>query len=450
MTLGSIPHLAVVVAAVFLVTSEGVASPVTSVWLGGAGVWSDPSKWLAGSGIPNEGYQVLVQNTEDPSRVTVDVVTPALNNLAIASQGHVAIDGGLTAGNIQSFGGLVVNSGGTLNIGADGFVQDGAFAATTVMQGAVVVDSGTWSQGAGSLAVGGTLATPLFHVTGGSVTAGSGGWLAVGSGGYTQDGAVSTRVESGGRLTVDGAYGQGNGSTQVEGLLSASLFHVTGGTVGVGSGGTVLVGGDGYIQGNATTTLSRHGLLVVSGGDFSQEIGTTTHLDGTLTANNLNNSGLVDGSGSLRGNLVNRGTLSPGDGQPGARTPGIFSVSGDYAQSGFLDIDIAGEGANDLLRIGGTASFDGTLDIALDAGFVPSDGARFMIATYTASAGTFYNVFGTGLPEGDRWLAIYDPDALYVQFVSVTNSVPEASSGVLLVLGLLASGLASRRGLRRG
>ena len=73
-----------------------------------------------------------------------------------------------------------------------------------------------------------------------------------------------------------------------------------------------------------------------------------------------------------------------------------------------------------------------------------------MIATYTASAGTFYNVFGTGLPEGDRWLAIYDPDALYVQFVSVTNSVPEASSGVLLVLGLLASGLASRRGLRRG
>ena len=56
-------------------------------------------------------------------------------------------------------------------------------------------------------------------------------------------------------------------------------------------------------------------------------------------SHDFQNSGLVQGTGTIQaGNLINTGTVHPGD------SPGILTVAGNYSQmsSGHLDIQIGG------------------------------------------------------------------------------------------------------------
>jgi hypothetical protein len=416
------------------------ADPITSTWAGGSGDWSDPAQWIL-PGVPQAGYQVLINNTSPQSLVTVDIPTAILNNVGIASQASLTLGANLSAGEFTSFGAVTVGSGATLNAGTGGFVQDMATAATTVSAGGSLLDTGTYSQGNGSTLVNGQLTTPLFHVTGGTVTTGTGGILTVGAGGYTQDLAVTTQVNAGGQMNLTGDFSQGNGTTLVDGVLSTPLLHVTGGTVTVGAGGDLSTGSGGYTQGTSgtVTTIAAGGQLNAIDGDYSQEIATSTIVDGTLTANAVNNSGTVSGSGQINGDFNNLGTIAPGDGGVGS-----LDISGNYSQTGFLDIDLDGPDSVTVLNAGGEASLGGTLDVSLLGGFVPTLGETFLVMTYGSVSGSFNDISDSGLPAGEYWGPTYDPNDLFLTVDTGSPSVPEPSSLVLLALGLGALCCSSR------
>jgi len=413
-----------------IAATVAAASPITSTWLGGAGNWVDAARWSAG--IPGAGYQVLVDGGNPASSVvTVNVATPALNNIGLDAGDAIVVQNSLSSGEITSFGGVTVNGGGTLNVGAAGFVQDQATAALTVQTGGSLLDAGAYSQGNGSTLVNGTLSTPLFHVTGGTVTTGNGGFLNIGAGGYTQAGSTVTTIDAGGSMTSTGFVAQGGGDTIVNGTLSSALFHVTGNSVQIGSGGILDAGAGGYTQGTAGsfTSIAAGGELLVGGGDYSQEIGTWTVLDGALTADTISNSGDFSGIGTMTGSLIDLGSITPGDDGLGSMT-----LDGQYDQTGFLYIDISGPNQANRLAITGAATLGGTLSLDLLNGFTPSLGDAYEVLSFGSRTGDFGVFSAPALPPGLAWQETYDANDLYVSVVK--TSVPEPGSVLLLLAGL--------------
>lgn len=415
---------------------------ITSTWNGGTGDWSDPALWTP-SGLPQAGYQVLINNTTPVSVVTVDIDTPVLNNVGVASGGSLILGSDLSASELTSFGAITVGNGATLNAGNGGLVQDTGTAAFTVNSGGILMDSGTYSQGNGATLVNGRMSTTLLHVTGGTVTAGSGGVLSIGAGGYTQDGSVVTTINAQGKLTMTGDFSQGNGSTIVNGALATALMSVTGGSVTVGNGGVLqTTGTSGYAQGVAgtTTTIEAGGLIQNLTGNYSQELGTSTVLNGTISAATVKNSGTLSGDGEIEGALNNLGTLDPDeDGN------GPMHVTGDYLQSGFLLEDLNGPGAPSDLSVGGQASLGGTLDVSFANGVDPFPGETFDIMSYASLTGTFNNLIAPDLPSADIWVLNYGPALLTLSIETAPAEAPEPSVLLLMVGGIGAILLAGRR-----
>ena len=129
---------------------------------------------------------------------------------------------------------------------------------------------------------------------------------------------------------------------------------------------------------------------------------------GTVSINNVLNSaggtldcseGTCAGSGTVGGNLVNQGTVAPGS------SPGILTVDGDYTQgsSGTLAIEIAGlvpGEDHDKLVVTGAANLAGTLDVTLLNGFTPNNGDTFDILDFASVTGDFSTL---NLPASFNW-----------------------------------------------
>jgi len=106
-----------------------------------------------------------------------------------------------------------------------------------------------------------------------------------------------------------------------------------------------------------------------SGGNYNQSDG-SIKVEGALTANggqvNINGGTLLGNGRTATGLVTNGGTISPGD---TAHSAGTLNIVGNYIQtsSGIFQLDIGGLTAGsqfDLLAIMGTATLDGTPDIA--------------------------------------------------------------------------------------
>lgn len=121
-------------------------------------------------------------------------------------------------------------------------------------------------------------------------------------------------------------------------------------------------------------------------------------LDPGTTLNLASGDSLV-GSGTLAADLVNAGTVKPGE------SPGSITVQGDYTQesSGVLEIQLGGTTAGtqyDQLTVTGTATLAGTLNVSLIDGFIPQVGDSFTILPYGTRSGSF---FPLSRPESYRW-----------------------------------------------
>ncbi len=98
----------------------------------------------------------------------------------------------------------------------------------------------------------------------------------------------------------------------------------------------------------------------------------------------INDTGLLTGSGgTIIGNVVNSGTIAPGN------SPGLLTIDGDLTQTaaGRLAFEIAGPQAYDQLVVTGHAALAGTLSLALLDGYAPELGTTFQLFDFSSTAG---------------------------------------------------------------
>ncbi len=138
----------------------------------------------------------------------------------------------------------------------------------------------------------------------------------------------------------------------------ASVFSVNSGNFG----GIIFDNGKG-----GQLVKNSPGLLILTG--QNTYVGNTTvnagnlQVDGRISSNNtiVNLGGTLSGIGTIGGNVLNGGTVSPG------HSVGTLTVKGNYTQTaaGTLIIEVAGskKGQADLLAVGGAANLNGNLRI---------------------------------------------------------------------------------------
>src|SRR5262249_7725391 len=125
--------------------------------------------------------------------------------------------------------------------------------------------------------------------------------------------------------------------------------------------------------------------------------------------------GILQGAGTVTGNVTNGGTVAPG------LSPGILNIAGNYVQTagGTLSIEINGIAVGtqyDQLNVTGTITLAGTL--AVSSGFVSTPGNTFIIGNNNladAVSGTF-----NGFSEGTTFVAA--PNTYQITYAGGTGN----------------------------
>ncbi|MDK3160201.1 autotransporter domain-containing protein [Kamptonema cortianum] len=386
---------------------------------------------VAGSHVLNSGTAIVQNSTISNGVVfTVGNGTDAAlfsglaggtntfnNGVSVAAQGVLTADGTLTSGFIETLANgtvnvngtltgtttLLTNNGtfnasnsftvaglegttGTLNLNGAGVTGIVSITGTSTYNGAIAGAGALTKEGTGVLNLGGnnTFTGPLNIINGGTVNANGGSAIGdtvavtVAAGATLGLGASETigSLEGAGNVTLGGntlTAGGNDASTIFSGVMSGA-----GGYTKAGTGTNTLTGANLH---TGDTTVNG-GLLVINGS-----------VAGDVTVNGL---GTLGGSGTIGGNLLNNGTINPGN------SPGILNITGNFIQGagGTLIIEVAGTtlGQFDRLNITGTATLDGTLQVVPFGGFAGfEDGQSITIITAAGGVtGTFANVIDTG------------------------------------------------------
>ena len=171
-----------------------------------------------------------------------------------------------------------------------------------------------------------------------------------------------------------------------------------------GSAGQLTVAGGGSLT--VAQQLKVNDTLTVSGGSATVGTGAVETNPGTLR---LHADGLLSGTGNVVADVINGGTVGPGN------STGLIQVTGDYEQQGggILNIELAGAADFDVLAISGMATLDGTLDVVLINSFFPTPGETFEIMTFASHSGEFSSATGD--------VGLLDPVTFLLPLYSSTN-----------------------------
>jgi autotransporter-associated beta strand protein len=219
--------------------------------------------------------------------------------------------------------------------------------------------------------------------------------------------------------------GASGGTVNMDVTGTNSIFSLSAPvTVGSNSTATVQIDNNAVATFGYTLTIASGGNLKIlsgarlnvgsldlsSAGSFDMTGGTVNLTGGTLTASTFTvpATGTFKGTGNTTGNVINNGTVAPGD------APGIITVGGNYAQGsgGTLTIGLGGTNPGtqyDQLKVTGTASFAGALNVATLNGFAPRQGNQFQILSFGPETGTFSTISEPMPLAGNAW----DNSALY-------------------------------------
>jgi len=264
-------------------------------------------------------------------------------------------------------------------------------------------------------------------------------------------------VLSNGVYTLDGATLTAAGTSTI---ANAVVLNGTGGVIDT-TGTTTF---SGTISGTGQLWKLGAGEALLTG--VNTYAGNTNVSGGTLTINGsvaspnvtVFNGGTLKGSGRINGNLTGYGTVSPGN------SPGILTVTGNYAENAILDIEVGGTvaGANpagfDQVNVTGafTAAATATLRVTRFNGFDPSRGQSFQAIVAGSYVGAFGvldrntqtsqvlyqtttgKIYGTGLSESQTF-AVYGADvanraaigtALWADGVTTGNVIKNGAGAV--------------------
>lgn len=299
----------------------------------------------------------------------------------------------------------------------------------------------------------GTL-TPTHYFQGAGTTSGTAP-VTITCGGLTYNGTGASTILDAGSVALTGDIAVGQTLNVTGNLTSATAFTnagtinfdttVPGGTIDLGDAaltntGTLTVFGNPGAGIRARTLINSGSLLVNSNllveasgshscnqpcvsnqGDieiasgvtmlvfegFDQTAGTTELNGGTAKLQTAGggsvaiHGGSLGGTGTVQGNLINGGTVSPGL----PATPGTLLANANYTQEagGQLDARVTSS-ANDRLNVAGNATLAGTLAVTT-TGFTPTLGNSYTVLTGTRT-GQFDAVTGAASGPYD---VVYDP-----------------------------------------
>ena len=194
------------------------------------------------------------------------------------------------------------------------------------------------------------------------------------------------------------------------GTLIANSNFIVPGTANINSSGFVVNSAftvNDSVNLNASSAAVVNGLLTSSTVNVNDSSSLTVNNPGTVAANvnvgpsallglfgvikgTVVNAGLFQGTGTVNGNVVNNGIVSPGP------SIGTLTINGNYTQnaSGTLRIEVAGASAGqfDLLAVSGVATIAGKLQLVRVGNFRPQVGDQ--ISFLTAGQGVS-GTFGT-------------------------------------------------------
>jgi uncharacterized protein with beta-barrel porin domain len=201
-----------------------------------------------------------------------------------------------------------------------------------------------------------------------------------------------------------GAFIQGGGSHTVAGTLTLAA--------GAGSSGTYELDGGSLSAGLININTGGHFLR--NGGALNYD---TLNFQGGDYTGDLVNQTRITGTGTINGNLVNAGTVSPG------HSPGALTINGSYTQTatGTYQAEIASATSYDQINVTGnpgTASLNGALAISLLGGYRPLGSQVFSIITATGGVtGTFSSIVNQQIGLTLSWQPRYHPNSvdLWVQ-----------------------------------
>jgi hypothetical protein len=209
------------------------------------------------------------------------------------------------------------------------------------------------------------------------------GWVYQGN--FTNNGTYDLRVDR-----ADAALAGGSFVNAVGGVFTGGTNSSLVGLPFTNAGGTVTVTGTGlrfsqtYTQTAGVTNLDR--------------------ATWTVPMVDLQGGRLV-GGGTIVGNVRNAGEVSVG----GDMAAGQLTIMGNYTQTaaGTLTLEIGGYNPGvgyDLLAVTGSAALDGTLNVSLINGFIPTSGDTFQPLTFNTRNG----VFATANVDSSLMPPVYD------------------------------------------
>jgi fibronectin-binding autotransporter adhesin len=374
------------------------------------------------------------------------------------------VQGGDTGDTLVNGAGHTIEGSGTiqsLSLTNNGTVLGNQSNALTISPGTgnSVTNNGTFQANAGGeLIINAPGTFTNFNTTNGTLTGGtinvfgatSQAIFQFNNGGFAND--VVTNAST---ILLDGAssrfWDQGGTGTNA---LAHFTTNALGGSFTIENGRSLTSGtasdftNAGSLTIGETSNNVADAFTVGGSHNFVQTGGTTflANSAATLTAPSITiNGGLVEGFGTLIGNVTNAGgTVLPGD------APGTLNISGNYIQGagGALTINIDGPTAGNglsQLDVSGSASLAGTLNISVNPGFLSSivNGQMFEILTATSPVtGTFGTL--NGLQQGDVTFTVaYNPlvggvvqDGVFLDAMVGVSPIPEPASVVMFGLGL--------------
>lgn len=216
--------------------------------------------------------------------------------------------------------------------------------------------------------------------------------------------------------------------------------------------GTIRADNGGYLLVSSSTIFTNAGTVTVTGGSllaapsFAQTAGQTV-IDGQANISPLTGAGTLGGTITLQaGSLSGTGNISGAVSNPGGTVRpgdplGTLTISNTYAQGTkgtFLE-QIGGTDAGQfgVLSVGSLATLNGTLDVSLANGFLPTVGQTFTFLDYGSLSGAFSSV--VGLDSGYGYSVAYGSSNAILTVTSVA-AAPEPSPGTTFAIGLLSLG----------